>query len=81
MPEQPVTWTEEGGKVTLQLQGGTKPASAAAGKDTSGSASGVRMKMDPGALLVGTLSKDQKSMTIDLGAIGSVTLQKQSDQG
>lgn len=64
LPEQPVTWTEENGKVTLSVNSAqaqapeTQPTSARAGN------------------LVGTLSEDQATLSVDLGVM-KATLRKQ----
>jgi len=67
LPEQPVSWTEEDGTVTLQLGGGTQ---------TGGSGAAPKARPGVGTALTGALSEDKKSMTIALGPT-TLTLQKQ----
>jgi hypothetical protein len=75
MPEQPVTWSEKDGKVILQLPGNSS------GTDGSSQVtSSIKMKMEPGSALVGTVSQDQKAMVVDFGIMKAM-LRKQPDDG
>lgn len=70
LPQQPVSWTEKEGTVTLQIGGGAQ---------ASGGAGAARQAQPgAGAALTGTLSEDKKSMTVSLGPT-TLTLQKQGD--
>lgn len=63
--QQPVSWTEQEKAVTLQVGG----AAAADGSAPPGGA---------GLALTGTLSEDNKTMTVPFGPV-TLTLQKQPD--
>ena len=66
-PEQPVAWTEEDGKVILRPR-----------DEASTGAKNPQPGANPNGTLVGTLSEDNKSMSVDLG-VTKVVLQKQAD--
>lgn len=68
LPQQPVSWTEKEGTVTLQIGGGTQGSAGAAPQTRRGA----------GASLTGTLAEDKKSMTLTFGPT-TLTLQKQGD--
>ncbi len=59
-PEQPATWTEKDGKVTLTV-GGTGGASPQAAPDPAAPGSG--------GTVVGTLAGDGRTMRVDLGPV------------
>jgi hypothetical protein len=65
-PEQPVSWTEQDGKVTLRIEGAKTPGGA----------------RDPqtgrGASVTATLSADQKTMTLPFPTF-TLTLEKQPE--
>lgn len=69
LPEQPVSWTEEDGTVTLRFGGGT---------ETGGSGAAPKTRPGVGTALTGALSEDKKSMTIAFGPT-TLTLQKQAE--
>jgi hypothetical protein len=59
-PEQPVTWAEKDGKVTLTVGGaGSAPPNATQNPAAPGS----------GGTVVGTLAEDGRTMRVDLGPV------------
>jgi hypothetical protein len=66
-PEHPVAWTEEDGKVILRPR-----------DEASTGAKNPQPGANPKGTLVGTLSEDNRSMSVDLG-VAKVVLQKQAD--